>query len=87
MSLFKVLETPAFVLPSMIIVLVVVLWSVIRVMKGASVVLDVSAARTFLLMIVAFALVFAGIVLAYDARYAVRAAVEHIPVAASVAAP
>lgn len=73
MSLFKILQTPFYVLPSLIILLIFALWVIARTLKGISVILDLNPVRTsiggILLMVAAVVL----ILFYYDSEYSLTA--------------
>ena len=78
MSLFKIMESSVFVIPSMVLVALVLLWAGLRVLKAMSVVFDISPAKTYVIAIMAGVLLL-GSALAYlESSYALRATVEHI---------
>jgi len=78
MSLFKVLQTPFYVIPSFVIMLLFAVWIVIRILKGISVILDKSAMKTYVLGVLIISAIVAGIVTYYDSEYSLLAYMQFL---------
>ncbi|OGU31935.1 MAG: hypothetical protein A2X67_10625 [Ignavibacteria bacterium GWA2_55_11] len=78
MSLFKIMETPEFVLPAILVIFAVCVWVGLRILKAASVVFDLNPVRTYVLALLVTAAVGASLFIYLDSGYALRASVEHI---------
>ncbi len=78
MSLFKIMETPVFVVPSLVVVAAVIVWSGLRVLKAMSVVFDITPARTYAIAVFVGLLLVAAGVAYLETSYALRASLEHI---------
>jgi hypothetical protein len=78
MSLTKVMETPIFVLPSMIVVAAVMVWAALRLLKAMSVVFDITPARTYAIAVLVGLLLVAAGVAYLETSYALRASLEQI---------
>ncbi len=70
MSLFKIMENPAYIIPSLVIVAAFLLWSIMRILKGMSVVFETNALRTYLGGCFLILLTCGGIGVYYDSAYA-----------------
>jgi hypothetical protein len=76
MILLKLLDNPAYVWPALSVIAVFLLWALLRILKGVSVLYDVSPTRAYALGLL-FCIVCTGIwVLYYDAVYSLTAYVE-----------
>ena len=78
MALFKLLETDFYVIPAFALMLFVFAWSLVRVLKGVSVLYDVSPARAFLGGLGFTVLVLGGILIYFESAYAIIAYFEFI---------
>lgn len=78
MSLFKIMESSVFVVPSLILVGVVVVWTGLRLLKAMSVVFDITPARTYLIAVFVGLLLLAGLVAYLETSFALRATIEHV---------
>ena len=78
MSLFKITENPAYVVPLLAVILVFLCWTFFRVLKGISVVYDLSPAKTYTAGILLWVLFWGGTYLYYDSIYAVSAYLKFI---------
>lgn len=78
MSLFKILQTPFYVIPSFAILLLLGVWVFIRILKGISIILDKSPLKTYVLgtlILVAMIGVVAGY---YDSEYSLTAYMQFL---------
>jgi hypothetical protein len=66
MILFRVMESPAYILPSVILFVVLAVWAGLRVLKGISIVFDVPRGRVYLLAAGIAVIVGAALYLYYD---------------------
>jgi hypothetical protein len=70
MSLFKIMENPAYVLPLLIIILLFLFWTFLRVLKGISVIYDLSLVKTYIGGICMCIVLLGGLFFYYDSVYA-----------------
>ena len=78
MCLFKVMQTPAYVLPSFGIVLVFFVWTLIRLLKGISVIFDIRPLKAYIGGAVIIILIAGGIYLYYDTLYGLGSYIKFI---------
>lgn len=78
MALFKLLETDFYVLPIFLIILAFLLWTFLRVLKGASVIYDISRSKAYAGGIAVTVLAAAGLFIYYESSYAITAYVQLI---------
>jgi len=78
MCLFKVLQTPGYVLPSFGIVLFFFLWTLTRLLRGITVTFDLRPAKTYLGCTIFLILVAGGIFMYYDSVYGLSSYIEFI---------
>lgn len=76
MILLKLLEMPAFIMPMLVLVALVGLWVLFRILKGISVMYDVSPFRAYVGGVLFCVLCLAGVGFYYDAVFALRAYLE-----------
>ncbi len=69
MSLFKIMENSAYVIPSLILIMLFLFWTCLRVLKGISVIYDFSNVKTTLAGTFILALIFGGLFFYYDSIY------------------
>jgi beta-galactosidase len=81
MSLFKIMETSAFILPSMVLILFVNLWALMRIVKGASVVLDMSTVKTYGITFIVCIVMAGSLFLLAENQMAFTAYLDHLHVA------
>jgi hypothetical protein len=78
MMLLKLLETPMYVKPTLLLIVVFLVWVLFRVLKGVSVIYDISPQKAYAGGLV-FCLFCLGILgLYYDSAYALRSYLEFI---------
>lgn len=78
MSLFKILQTPFYVIPAFAVLAFFLLWTIARTLKGISVIFDMNAARTY---IGGFLVIVAGIaviVFYYDTEFQLTAYLQFL---------
>ena len=78
MALFKLLQSDFYVLPTFIIVLAFLLWAFFRVLKGASVIYDISRTKAYAGGIAVTLIAAAGLLIYYESTYAITAYVQMI---------
>jgi hypothetical protein len=78
MSLFKIIENPAYVLPSIILIILFLCWTFIRILKGMSVIYDMSPVKVYASGIFVCILFLSGLFLYYDSVYALSSYVKFI---------
>jgi hypothetical protein len=78
MCLFKVLQTPSYVLPSFGIVIVFFVWTLIRLLKGISVLFDVRPIKAYSGGAALIILALGGIFLFYDSFYGLSSYIKFI---------
>lgn len=76
MLLLKLLETPAYIVPLLVLIALFVLWALFRVLKGVSVIYDVSPLKAYTGGILFCVLCLAGVGFYYDAAFALSAYIE-----------
>jgi hypothetical protein len=78
MSLFKILETPIYVIPSFILLALFGVWVALRLFRGISVIYDISAARTYLGGVLISVALLGGALFYYNSEYALLAYAEFL---------
>ncbi|MBI3004654.1 MAG: hypothetical protein HYY49_04475 [Ignavibacteriales bacterium] len=76
MSLFKVMENPIYVVPSLVVIGVFLLWSSLRVFAGISVIYDISPAKSYAGGIFVCAILAGALYLYYDSAFAIGSYVK-----------
>ena len=76
MSLFKVMENPVYIIPSMAVIAVVFLWTLSRMISGIAIVYDISAFRAYMGAIVVLVLLLGGLLLYYQSVYAISSSLK-----------
>jgi len=76
MSLFKVMENPIYIIPSMAVILVIVLWSLSRMISGVAIVYDISPLKAFVGSILVLVLLLGGISMYYQSAYAIGSSLK-----------
>jgi hypothetical protein len=71
MSLFKVMENPMYVIPSLVLIAIFLLWAAVRIFAGISVIYDISPAKSYIGGIVVGAVVLGAIYFYYDSAFAI----------------
>jgi hypothetical protein len=71
MILYRVMESPMYIVPGLIVVLVLHCWVLLRLLKGISIVFDVSRLRVYLLGVMTFVGITAILYVYYDLTAAV----------------
>jgi len=78
MSLFKILQTPFYVLPALLLLGLFGFWVLVRMLKGTSVILDLNAAKTYIGGAVVLGAIGALIVLYYDSEFQLTAYLDFL---------
>lgn len=78
MSLFKILQTPFYVLPVFLLLALFAFWILVRTLKGTSVLLDLNAAKTYIGGAVVLGAIGALIVLYYDSEFQLTAYLDFL---------
>ncbi|MBI5464773.1 MAG: hypothetical protein HY966_07485 [Ignavibacteriales bacterium] len=78
MSLFKILENQLYVIPSLVVVAFFGVWTLLRVLNGASVVYDARPAKTYLVGLIVVIVLCGSLYLYYDGAYALSSYVRMI---------
>ncbi|HLF20769.1 MAG TPA: glycoside hydrolase family 2 TIM barrel-domain containing protein, partial [Bacteroidota bacterium] len=76
MSLFKVMENPIYVVPSLILIVVFFLWAAARVFTGISVIYDISPAKSYMGGIFVCGLLIGALYFYYDSAFAIGSYVK-----------
>ncbi|HLF19391.1 MAG TPA: glycoside hydrolase family 2 TIM barrel-domain containing protein [Bacteroidota bacterium] len=76
MSLFKVMENPIYVAPSLILIAVFLLWATARVFSGISVIYDISPAKSYMGGIFVCGLLMGALYFYYDSVFAIGSYVK-----------
>ena len=71
MSLFKVMENPMYVIPSLVLIAIFLLWAAVRIFAGISVIYDISPAKSYIGGIVVGAVVLGAVYFYYDSAFAI----------------
>jgi len=77
MSLSKIMENPVYVIPSLAVVAVFLLWTILRIISGIGVVYDISPAKTYVGIFVVMGLLLGGIFFYYESSYNITASVKY----------
>ena len=78
MALFKLLQSDFYVLPAFLLIGFFVLWSFVRMLKGVSVIYDVSPLKAYGGGILVVLLLLGGIFIYYETTYALTANIEYL---------
>jgi hypothetical protein len=78
MSLFKIMENPSFVLPALVLMILFFFWTLLRVLKGISVIYDLVLVKTYVGGIFVCILLLGGLFFYYDSVYALSSYVKFI---------
>jgi hypothetical protein len=78
MSLFKIMENTAYVLPAVILIFLFLMWTFLRVLKGISVIYELSPTKTAIGGFFVCALLLGGLYFYYDSIYALSSYVKFI---------
>ena len=78
MSLFKIMENSAYVFPSLALIFLFLFWTFLRVLKGISVIYDISPAKAYTGGILVCIILLGGVSLYYDSVYALSSYVKFI---------
>lgn len=78
MSLFKIMENPSYALPSLVLIFLFLFWTMLRVLKGISVMYDLSPVKTYIGGFLACIILFSGLYLYYDSIFALSSYVKFI---------
>jgi hypothetical protein len=78
MSLFKIMENPSYVIPSLVLMLLFFFWTFLRVLKGISVIYDLVLVKTYVGGIFVCILFLGGLFFYYDSVYALGSYVKFI---------
>jgi hypothetical protein len=78
MSIFKIMENPSYVLPSLVIIFLFLFWTFLRVLKGISVMYDLSPGKTYAGGILICIILLGGLFLYYDSVFALSSYLKFI---------
>ncbi len=78
MSLFKILQTPFYVVPAFVVLAFFFLWTIARTLKGVSVIFDMNAARTYIGGVLVIIAGLAVIVFYYDSEFQLTAYLQFL---------
>jgi hypothetical protein len=78
MSLFKIMENPIFVLPSLVLIFLFLFWTFVRVLKGISVMYDLSPVKAYVGGFLACILLLGGLFFYYDSAVALSSYLKFI---------
>ena len=76
MSLFKIMENPLYIIPALAVILVILLWTLSRMISGTAIVYDVRPAKAFIGSIFVIALLVGGVALYYESVYAISSSLK-----------
>ncbi len=77
MSLFKIMENPLYIIPSMAVILVVFLWTLARMISGIAIVYDIRPVNAFIGSIFVLGILVGGISLYYESVYAISSSLKY----------
>jgi hypothetical protein len=77
MSLSKIMENPVYVIPSLAVVVLFLLWAFLRIISGIAVVYDISPAKTYVGSFVLIGLLLGGIFFYYESSYDISASIKY----------
>jgi hypothetical protein len=78
MSLFKIMENPSYVLPSLVLIFLILFWTFLRVLKGISVLYDLSPVKTYVGGILVCIILLGGMFFYYDSVFALSSYLKFI---------
>ena len=78
MSLFKIMQNPSFALPSIILILLFLIWIFLRMLKAISIIYDFRPVKTYIGGILLCFIVLGGLFLFYDSVYALSSYMKFI---------
>jgi hypothetical protein len=78
MSLFKIMENPSYVIPSLVLISLFLLWTFLRLLKGISVMYDMNPLKTYVSGILACMVLLGGLFLYYDSVFALSSYLKFI---------
>lgn len=78
MSLFKIMENPLYVLPSLVLILLFLSWTFLRVLKGISVMYDLNPMKTYVGGILMCIILLGVLFLYYDSVFALSSYLKFI---------
>jgi len=78
MSLFKIMENPSYVIPSLVLISLFLCWTFLRLLKGVSVMYDMSPTKTYVSGILACIILLGGLFLYYDSIFALSSYLKFI---------
>ena len=78
MSLFKIMENPSYVIPALVLISLFLFWTFLRVLKGISVMYDLSSMKTYISGILACVILLGGLFLYYDSTFALSSYLKFI---------
>ncbi len=78
MGLFKIMENPSYVIPSLVLMSLFFFWTFLRILKGISVIYDLVLVKTYVGGIFVCILLLGGLFFYYDSVYALSAYVKFI---------
>jgi hypothetical protein len=76
MSLFKVMENPLYVLPSIAVILAFLVWTLLRMISGIAIVYDISPAKAYIGGVIVVALMAGGVFFYYESLYAISSSLK-----------
>ncbi len=77
MSLFKVMENPVYVIPSFAVILVLLLWTLSRMISGIAIVYDISSVKAVIGSLLVLAILAGGCWFYYESVYAIRSSLRY----------
>ena len=78
MSLFKIMENPSYTLPSLVLIFIFLFWTMLRVLKGISVMYDLSPLKTYVGGFLTCIILLGGLFLYYDSVFALSSYLKFI---------
>jgi hypothetical protein len=76
MSLFKIMENPLYIVPSLAVILVIFLWTLSRMISGTAIIYDIRPVKAFIGSILVLVLLLGGIALYYESVFAISSSLK-----------
>jgi hypothetical protein len=72
------MENPSYVIPALVLISLFLFWTFLRVLKGISVMYDLSSMKTYISGILACVILLGGLFLYYDSTFALSSYLKFI---------